>query len=232
MLLTPHALPHLVIYDLDGTLVDSAPSIAKALNWATESLLGKTFEEQLVHLWIGNGSLKLVERAAAHCHASPSLVPQLHNAFLEFYAANPSAGTKLFAGTYTLLDAFKKQGIPQAIATNKPQQFVPQILSDLGIAHFFSAITGGNSYPHRKPHPEPLLQLCKRFSCTPSNALMLGDSRADIQAAQAAGMPCWLLEQGYAQGFDLRKAGADEVFKNTSELLAQKLEIIAQKKSY
>lgn len=218
--------PQLVIYDLDGTLIDSVPDIARSLNQALQEAGYKTVACAHVGLWIGNGSLMLVTRALTHLNIPANILEAIHSRFLHHYNAqvkssdtNNAMPPKTFAGTHELMALFARHGIPQAVATNKPQQFVPGILKAEGLAPFVSAIVGGNSLPECKPSPMPLLSLCARFHCPPANAIMIGDSTADAKSAQNAGIPCWLIEQGYAQGADLHQLGAQSVFKNTQQLL-------------
>jgi phosphoglycolate phosphatase len=217
-----NARPQLIIYDLDGTLIDSVHEIYSALNLAIQDTLQLSITLEQVRQWIGNGSLKLVERAMAHFsgHTAPdkSLFERCHQRFLHFYALNLDQPSTLYPYTQELLAFVKTLGIPQAIATNKPQQFVPAILKNIGIEHYFDAIVGGNSLPTKKPDPLPLNYLCQRFHCAPQNALMIGDSSADAGSAFAAQIPCWLLEQGYNQGSDLKQLPSQQVFKDTHEL--------------
>ena len=213
-------LPQLVIYDLDGTLIDSVPDIARALAQAvTDIAHHQGVEAEQVRLWVGNGSLMLVSRALDHLGIAQKQRDITHTRFLHHYGQHLSQGSKTYPGTYKLLQFFKARGVPQAIATNKPQQFVPPLLKHHGIYGFFDAIVGGNSLPTKKPSPLPLLVLCQRFYCSPTNALMIGDSQADAQSAQAANIPCWLLEQGYGQGINLHNLGAQRVFSTTQTML-------------
>lgn len=215
--------PHLIIYDLDGTLIDSAPDLHISLNLALETIPRASVTLAQVHTWIGNGSLKLVARALDYLRQDleqdSQLLADTHQRFLWHYQHNLNSASRLYDGTKDLLSYIFQQGIPQGICTNKPQQFVPAIIRKLEIADYIKAIVGGNSLPERKPHPLPLEYLCRRFSCQPKNALMIGDSTSDIHSAQQAGIPCYLLEQGYAQGVNLHELGAERVFKNTQQLL-------------
>lgn len=210
----------LVIFDLDGTLVDSVPDIAQGLNATLNELYTAHAPVSDVRQWVGQGSLMLVERAITALQQDPQTLTLAHARFLHHYQQSLNVGSQLYPGTNALLEHFKSLGIPQVICTNKPQQFVPDILKSLRIDTYFSAIIGGNSLRERKPSALPLEQLCQQFYCKPQNALMIGDSQADSQSAHAAGIPCWLLKQGYSQGVDLNTLPAERVFETTKDAVS------------
>ena len=219
-------LPQLFIYDLDGTLIDSVPNISKAINLALQEVFSVEASIDEVRTWVGNGSLKLAARALNYAQepSNKSLVNEkalanLHQRFLHYYGRDIHRPNPVFEGVHELLRLVHKTGTPQAVATNKPQQFVPSLLKNEGLTPYISAIVGGNSLPERKPHPLPLEYLCRRFHCQPDKAIMIGDSESDAISAKKAGIPCWLVEQGYAQGIDLQQLGALEVFKDMQKLL-------------
>lgn len=226
-------LPQLFIYDLDGTLIDSVPNISKAINLALQEAFSIQAPIGEVRTWVGNGSLKLAARALSFAQdpsdnspASERALAALHHRFLHYYGQNINSPNPVFEGVHELLKLIHKTGTPQAVATNKPQQFVPSLLKNEGLAPYISAIVGGNSLPERKPHPLPLEYLCRRFHCQPSQAVMIGDSASDAISAKNAGIPCWLVEQGYSQGVDLQQLGAQEVFKDMQKLLGYTQELI------
>ena len=213
----------LVIYDLDGTLIDSVPDLCHALCAMLRDLQFGAVETTEVQQWIGNGSLKLVERALRAKGGTEEQLPKAHNLFLAHYRAHLHHPSPMYDGVKNTLTTLWQKGIAQAIATNKPQQFVPVLLDQLGIAHTISAIVGGNTYPTKKPDALPLTALLKRFQCPASHALMIGDSRSDALAAKAANIPCWLLEQGYSQGENLHALGAEQVFATFSDMAPELL---------
>jgi phosphoglycolate phosphatase len=213
------SLPQLVIYDLDGTLIDSVPDITSALAQSIADITQQRVNANHVRLWVGNGSLMLISRALEHLGIARAELDIIHSRFLHHYRQQRNQGSAIYPGTSELLQFFKARGVPQAIATNKPQQFVPALLKHHGLLHFFDAIVGGNTLPERKPSPLPLLTLCSRFCCPHSHALMIGDSQADAQSAKAAHLTCWLLEQGYGQGVDLHNLGVQRVFSTTQTML-------------
>lgn len=217
----------LVIYDLDGTLIDSVPDLCRALCAALGDLHLPKVEIAQVQQWVGNGSLKLVERAINACGANERLLADAHTRFLSHYRAYLKTPSPMYDGVKSTLHTLWRRGIAQAIATNKPQQFVPALLNQLAIAHTIQAVVGGNTYPARKPDPLPLTALLARFQCPPENALMIGDSRSDAHSAAAANIRCWLLEQGYSQGEDLHALGAERVFTTFNAMMPTLLNQLA-----
>jgi len=190
------------VFDLDGTLVDSVPDLALALNQAlTELSLSSVSEDQVRH-WVGNGSTKLVERALDYLH-QPSLHNKAHRLFLQAYGVCVNQLSTLYPQVEALLDHIHKQGKPMALLTNKPMEFVPKLLSAFGIEHYFSYLAGGDSFANKKPSPEPLLAVLSEIDVLPEHALMIGDSQSDVLCAQQAGVDVLALLQGYHQGVDL-----------------------------
>ncbi len=190
------------VFDLDGTLVDSVPDLSLALNQALKTLqLGSVTQDQVRH-WVGNGSAKLVERALVSFDKS-QLQDQAHELFLDAYSECVNQLSELYPQVERLLNTLYQQGKPLALLTNKPMAFVPQLLSALGIAHYFCYVAGGDSYANKKPHPEPLLSVLSHLEVLPEHALMVGDSQSDILCAQRAGVDVMALLQGYHQGIDL-----------------------------
>lgn len=217
----------LVIYDLDGTLIDSVPDLCQALSAMLTDLHLEAVHIAQVRQWIGNGSLKLVERALRAQGGSDAQLTKAHNLFLAHYRAHLHQPSPMYAGVEATLKTLWQRGIAQAIATNKPQQFVPTLINQLGIGHTIGAIVGGNTYPTKKPDALPLTALLNRFHCPASHALMIGDSRSDALAAQAANVRCWLLEQGYSQGENLHALGAERVFSTFEKMTPALLNILA-----
>lgn len=210
-----------VIFDLDGTLVDSVPDLALALNHALAQLSLPSVTEAQVRLWVGNGSRKLVERSLdAHNLNKDAHLESLHRAFLTSYKQFLCADSKLYDGVKETLTGLSDKGIALGLVTNKPIAFVPELLKALNIEHFFQVIVGGDSLPEKKPSPLPLIHVASALGLATEKCLMVGDSRSDVVSAQGANMPCVLLEQGYNQGQDLRVLHADWLLADVRELQA------------
>jgi len=209
--------PKLIIFDLDGTLVDSAPDLALAINGMLDDLQLPTVTQDHVRLWVGNGSRKLVERTLAH-HESTVTMEQAHGLFMQHYQNNLNRASCLYEQCKDVLDGIKALNIPMALVTNKPFEFVPPLLKALGIEHYFKLMIGGDSLAEKKPSPMPLLHCAEQLGFAVQDCLMVGDSKADIQSAQAANMPVLALLQGYNQGLDLSTFKPDALIPHLKDL--------------
>lgn len=214
-----HAFPYsAVLFDLDGTLVDSADDIAEAVN---RTLCERSLQRQPVariHGWIGEGVRVLLERALHAAH-SDATVDEVLPDLMRHYAATLLLHARLYPGAEETLRALRAQGVLLALCTNKPSRFLLPLMRHLGVADCFDAMVGGDSLPQRKPDPRPLLHIAERFALAPQQCLMVGDSRTDAEAANAAHMPLALVDYGYHRGFDVRAAGAVAVLHDLRELL-------------
>lgn len=207
-----------VLFDLDGTLVDSASDIAAAVNrmLAEEGL--EQVDEALVRSWIGEGTPVLLETALGHVgsrRSAQALLPR----FMVHYGDCLLHSPRLYPGVAETLAELGARGVPMAVCTNKPERFVGPLLEHIGIAGRFAGVVGAGTLPERKPHPRPLLHLAEQMELEPGRCLMVGDSQTDFLAAQAAGMPAVLVSYGYARGFDLHAAGALAVIDRFPDLL-------------
>jgi phosphoglycolate phosphatase len=188
-------MTRLAVFDLDGTLVDSAPDLHAALDrlMAARGLPG--FARPEVVAMIGDGAKVLVERALAargqrFDHAA-------HEDFLADYTANAAVETRPFPGIPEALDALRQAGWRLAICTNKPEAAARELLSGLGLLERFHALGGGDSFPVRKPDPGHVLATIAAAGGTAANAVMVGDHHNDVRAARGAGIPCVFVGWGY-----------------------------------
>lgn len=211
----PYAL---VVFDLDGTLVDSGADIAESLNRTLADFGLPTVPETTVLGWIGEGVRKLVESAWRHAR-DPTPVDAVMPTFMRHYEACLLRSPRLYPGVREALPALRARGATLALCTNKPAALVAPLLDYLGVVEQFSALLGGDSLPERKPSAAPLLYLAQRFGQAPSRCLMVGDSGTDLQAAQAAGMPCALVRYGYPRDLDLASADTVLLMDDMRELL-------------
>lgn len=217
--------PGLVLYDLDGTLADSVPDLADAVDaMLSDWNLPRAGEERVRH-WVGNGSRMLVRRALDWALGQPEderlrdRLDAAHDLFLAQYDLRFRRRTRLYPGVADCLAALSRMGIPQAVITNKPARFVAPLLEHLGIGQYLPFWLGGDSLPAKKPDPLPLLHACARFDLAPERALMVGDSRNDVAAARACGMPVVCVRYGYNHGEPLEAAAPDKIVDSLVELL-------------
>ncbi|TFL17343.1 phosphoglycolate phosphatase [Jannaschia formosa] len=186
--------PRAVVFDLDGTLVDSAPSLHRACV-ATLTALGHrppTLEE--VTGFIGDGVAMLVARCLAAAGAPPS--EEAVHVFRAIYDADPLTGVALMPGAREALAALDGRGIALGLCTNKPMAPTRTLLAGLTLGPF-ACVVAGDSLPARKPDPAPLLHALDLLGTAPADALYVGDSRVDAQTARAAGVPYLHVEGGY-----------------------------------
>ena len=208
-------------FDLDGTLVDSAPGLAAAIDLALAAMGLPQAGEARVSTWIGNGADVLVQRALrwAEVDATPEHCLQMRERFDHFYAQTVSSGSRLFPQVKETLNCLVKRGYPMALVTNKPTPFVAPLLKELGILDTFSLIIGGDDVVIKKPHPAPLYLVFGKLGLRASEVLFVGDSRNDIQAAQAAGCPSVGLTYGYNYGEAIALSHPDRVLERFADLL-------------
>ncbi|MDP6516825.1 MAG: phosphoglycolate phosphatase [Alphaproteobacteria bacterium] len=212
--------PAAVVFDLDGTLLDTAPDLAGALNrlLADEGLpplaLGTVREI------VGEGAVRMIERglAAAGAATDGPLDADLRRRFLDHYRACMTERTRPFPGAVRALEELSAKGRPLAICTNKSHGFSAAILAELGLEKFFGALIGGDSLATNKPDPAPLHAAIAGVGGTPERAVMIGDSITDVGAARAAGVPVIVVSFGYTS-IAPRALGADAVIDHFDELL-------------
>jgi phosphoglycolate phosphatase len=201
--LFPAGLPRLVMFDLDGTLVDSVPELAAAVEQMLLALGRPPAGSAAVRLWVGNGARVLVRRALAgalhHAAVGEADTEQALALFMDAYAGSHRL-TQIYPGVRDSLKWLRQQGVEMALITNKPERFVAPLLDALKIGQYFRWIIGGDTLAQQKPDPTGLLQVMKMAGVAPQQALFVGDSRSDVLAANAAGVLCVALSYGYNHG--------------------------------
>ena len=190
--------PAAVIFDLDGTLVDSAPSAAHAANQALKSLGHPPLPDQMIRSFIGNGADVLMQRCLVALDQNPdsAAVGAASRAMQDAYAADPASHSVIYPGVQQLLQALQDAGRPMAICSNKPAALVPPVLEHFGLDRYFAVITGAGDAP-LKPDPTMLLATCRALGTDPARGLFVGDSEVDAATAKAADMHFALFSGGY-----------------------------------
>ncbi len=218
----PVTFPYkLVLFDLDGTLVDSALDIAEAVNRTREDWHLPRVDQSVVRGWIGDGAHALVECAFGPEAGGADIdIAEVMPGFMVHYGDCLLLHARVYPGVPEALAALRAQGVQTALCTNKPERFLVPLLEAMGVAAYFEAMVGGDTLPERKPDARPLLHLVEHFGLQVDECLMVGDSSADFEAAQAAKMDVVLVGYGYARSFDVHAAGARAVIDDMRELLA------------
>ena len=214
----------LIIFDFDGTLIDSGPDLALALNFMLESLGRKSFSEEIIHGWVGNGAQTLVKRALLGKTETDETLDEVLFAkalkiFLDSYEKNVCVKTILYPHVEDTLAALQKKDYILTIVTNKPYGFIEPILEGLQIKSYFDYFIGGDSLEEKKPSPLPLLHICEKFKIDRTKALMVGDSKNDILAAHAAKIDSVGVSYGYNYGEDIAIYQPNLVLQDMSEIL-------------
>lgn len=196
-------LPQLVMFDLDGTLLDSVPDLAAAVDAMLAQLGRAPAGVERVRDWVGNGSLVLVRRALAnnieHAAVEASVAASAHQLFLSHYA-DCHALSRVYPGVRECLDWLREHRVMLGLVTNKPFQFIAPLLAEHGLGDYFRWVLGGDSLAQQKPDPAPLHWMLLQSGVAAAQALFVGDSRSDVQAAGAAGVPCVAVSYGYNHG--------------------------------
>lgn len=219
-------LPAAILFDLDGTLVDSAPDLTAAVDAMLASLGREPAGEERVRNWVGNGAGILVKRALAgqfDYQASPGFSDEDYRKALDLfftaYSDTNGRQAKVYPGVAPFLQAAHALGIPMAVVTNKPQAFTGPLLQKMQLDQWFEIAVSGDTLPVKKPDPAPLLHALNSLGGEPARCLMVGDSVNDIEAAQRAGMSSVAVSYGYNYGSDVSALGADLVVDSLAELL-------------
>lgn len=213
--------PHMILIDLDGTLVDSVPDLAFCVDAMMARLGRPPHGEAKVRNWVGNGVERLVRRSLiGQLEGEPDEAEfqRAYPIFLELYRDNTSKRSQLFPGIEEGLDWLKAAGYRLGCVTNKAAQFTEPLLRDLGVRDSFEIVISGDTLPRSKPDPLPLLHAAAHFDVEPAAALMIGDSISDVKAARAAGFTIFCMSYGYNHGQDIRDYHPDAVLDSLTEI--------------
>ncbi|MGI8961244.1 MAG: HAD family hydrolase [Bryobacteraceae bacterium] len=186
----------LIIFDLDGTLIDSSKDLAISMNATREHLGLPPLDPSLIYSYVGNGAGVLVRRAMG-LNTSDETVEKALDFFLKFYRTHALEHTQLYPGVREVVEELFGAGHKQAILTNKPVRISYDIVRALGLQSYFMQVYGGDSFPYKKPDPTGAVQLIREAGVTPFEALLVGDSGVDVQTARNAGVRSWGVTWGF-----------------------------------
>ncbi|HAO74763.1 MAG TPA: phosphoglycolate phosphatase [Pseudomonas sp.] len=216
-------LPRLVMFDLDGTLMDSVPDLAAAVDKMLMLLGREPAGIERVRDWVGNGSRVLVRRALAgqldHDGVADELADEALALFMQAYAGGHEL-TAVYPGVRDCLDWLRERRVKLAMITNKPAQFIEPLLEEKGLAGYFDWLVGGDTLPQQKPDPAALFWVMDKAGVAPSESLFVGDSRNDVRAAKAATVRCVALTYGYNHGEPIADEQPALVLDDLRELVA------------
>lgn len=211
----------MVMIDLDGTLINTAPDLADCVNIMLERMGRDPWPLDKVSGWIGNGVSRLVKRALTDSmdgEPDSDDYDKGYALFLEAYGENVSAKSRPYDGVVAGLEKLKDMGFRLACVTNKAESFTLPLLADLELDEYFELVVSGDSLPRKKPDPLPLTHACEYFGITPDQGILVGDSANDVKAAIAAGMPVICVNYGYNQGVDLTTLQTQGVIDSLDKL--------------
>ena len=226
----------LIIYDLDGTLIDSRRDIVQAVNWTLEQLGFSTLPSDRICTFVGNGVKNLMQQVLTDVGAGPcacpesvedqrigqprGVAPTLEKSiklFRQRYGEHLLDETRLYPAVAKVLEFFKQK--KQAVITNKPEDFSVRILQGLGIDSYFFSVVGGDNAFRKKPAPEAVFEILRRAEVSRENAVLVGDTDIDVQTGRNAGIKTIGVTYGFGKSDELKKAEPDYLLNDLEELI-------------
>ncbi len=194
-----------VLFDLDGTLLDTAPDLAGALNALLLARRSPQLPLTTIRRKVSEGTAGLLKLGFNVTDQSP-IFSGLQQQFIEYYGQHICDKTQLFSGIEELIDYLQKNCLPWGIVTNKSMTLTTKLIEHFALLQKANCIIGGDTLAHNKPHPKPLLHACECLVCLPANCVYIGDSQQDIEAARSAGMRSLVALYGYIPSEKLAKS--------------------------
>jgi phosphoglycolate phosphatase len=221
--LARHDSPELVLFDLDGTLVDSVKDLAGAAGQMMHTLGRAPPAVERVRRYVGNGIERLVHRCLTDDMNADAPEHEFDCAielFMAFYEQHNARHSTVYAGVIEGLEATAGIVAHMGCVTNKSQRFTQPLLAALALHRYFELVVCGDTTAHKKPHPAPLLYAMEKFALTPAQVMFVGDSANDVQAARAARMSVVCVDYGYNHGHDIADSEPDAVLSTLADLPA------------
>lgn len=211
-----------VLLDLDGTLLNTIPDLADAVNGMRMEMSLPPLRQDIVSTYVGKGSEVLVRRALQDRlqpddALEPDRLAKGMALFYQYYHTVNGDKTVIYDGVLEGLRAFREQGVKMAVVTNKPGEFTEPLLVRTGLAGFFEHAVSGDTCDRKKPDPMPLRHACQLLRGQPQDTLVIGDSNNDVQAARAADMSVVAVPYGYNEGQGVQNLGADAIVSSIDE---------------
>ena len=209
----------LFIFDLDGTLVDTAPDFKNSINYMLNELNETEVTLEEIRNWVGYGAKELIRRTVLDKNIphDEKRIEEMLKIFLVHYTHNIDDDSVLFNNVKNVLEFLKNNGVKLAVCTNKMERLSNILLEKLNVLHMFDYLVGGDSLSKSKPDPFPLLNICEKLNIETSDSIMIGDSVTDLNAGKGAGMPVVLVSYGYTDNKDIYNE-ADLVINDFSQL--------------
>lgn len=211
------------LFDLDGTLVDTAPDLNAALNHVLLTQGYPTVDETLTRHWVGHGAKTLVVKALQFHEDSHDLTEEHQNelvaAFIRYYEAHIAELSLPYPAVVRVLAELQERGARLAVVTNKITRLSEPLLNALDLTRFFDLIVCGDTAPSPKPAADPAVHACRSLDIAVEDALFVGDSDTDVRCARAAGCPVVVVRDGYNHGTPATELGADGVIESFSDLV-------------
>ena len=207
-----------VLFDLDGTLVDTAPDMAHSLNLLLEEQGEKTLDHDFIRPHVSNGSVALVKLGFGD-ELEIARLEELKKRYLEIYQQNIHINSRLFPGMEKLLNEIEETGKKWGVVTNKPSWLTEPLLISMGLAERTACMVSGDTTEQRKPHPEPMFHACELIGVPASECIYIGDAQRDIEAGKNANMKTIIATYGYIGDWeDMNAWGADALIDQPAEI--------------
>jgi phosphoglycolate phosphatase len=208
-----------VLFDLDGTLIDTAPDLAYALNLTRSNYGLPPIEFNDIRQVVSLGGAAMI-KLAFNVEKTDAEFPEIRDKFLSIYSDNIHTHSKLFDGMENVINTLDDTGYRWGIVTNKPEWLTTPLLESMGLDKRVKCVVSGDTLPYMKPSPEPLLHACKQLQCPADVCVYIGDAKRDIEAGCAAGMLTIIATYGYIEETTiLDEWGANSMISHPEELL-------------